>query len=52
MAAYQKSLLRCPCGEEIRGATEDELVEKAQAHLAEAHEGRTYDREMILFMAT
>ncbi|WP_370247820.1 DUF1059 domain-containing protein [Nocardioides sp.] len=49
---YQKSLLRCPCGEEIRGETEDLLVEKAQAHLAEQHEGRTYEREMILFMAT
>lgn len=47
-----KTLLRCPCGEEVRGKDEDELVELAQAHLAEAHPGRTYEREMILFMAT
>jgi predicted small metal-binding protein len=47
-----KTLLRCPCGEEIRGADEDELVERAQAHLAAEHPGREYEREMILFMAT
>jgi predicted small metal-binding protein len=47
-----KTLLRCPCGEEIRGADEDDLVEKAQAHLAAQHPGREYEREMILFMAT
>ncbi|WP_232678306.1 DUF1059 domain-containing protein [Nocardioides sp. R-C-SC26] len=47
----QKTLLRCPCGEEIRGETEDLLVEHAQKHLAQAHPGREYDREMILFMA-
>ena len=47
-----KTLLRCPCGAEIRGADEDDLVEKAQAHLAAEHPGREYEREMILFMAT
>ncbi|MDO9456435.1 DUF1059 domain-containing protein [Nocardioides sp.] len=47
-----KTLLRCPCGEEIRGVDEDELVEKAQSHLAAQHPGREYEREMILFMAT
>ena len=30
---------------------EDDLVEKTQTHLTEAHPGREYDREMILFMA-
>jgi predicted small metal-binding protein len=47
-----KTRLVCPCGEVIKGQDEDELVELANTHLAEQHEGRTYDREMILFMAT
>lgn len=47
-----KTLLRCPCGSEIRGTDEDDLVDKAQAHLAADHPGREYEREMILFMAT
>ena len=46
-----KTHLNCPCGEAIQGADEDDLVEKAQAHLAESHPGREYDREMFLFMA-
>ncbi|SOC46681.1 hypothetical protein SAMN05660748_0379 [Blastococcus aggregatus] len=44
--------LNCPCGEVIEGADEDDLVAKAQAHLSEAHPGRTYTREQILFMAS
>jgi hypothetical protein len=44
--------LNCPCGEVVEGADEDDLVVKAQAHLAEAHPGRTYTREQILFMAS
>lgn len=47
-----KTRLTCPCGEVVKGADEDELVEKAQAHLAAQHPGREYEREMILFMAT
>ncbi|MBC9733366.1 DUF1059 domain-containing protein [Nocardioides marmotae] len=47
-----KTRLTCPCGEVVKGADEDELVEKAQAHLAAEHPGREYEREMILFMAT
>ena len=47
-----KTRLNCPCGEYIQGADEDDLVEKAQAHLAEAHPGREYDRDAILFMST
>ena len=46
-----KTHLNCPCGEAIRGEDEDELVELAQAHLAEAHPGMKYEREHILFMA-
>ncbi len=48
----EKTRLSCPCGEEIRASGEDELVDKTQAHLAEAHPGREYDRDMILMMAT
>lgn len=43
--------LRCPCGELIKGDSQDDLVAKAQAHLREAHEGREYSRNEILFMA-
>lgn len=46
-----KTHLNCPCGESITGTDENDLVEKAQTHLAEAHPGREYDRDMILFMA-
>ena len=34
-----------------RPENEDDLVEKAQAHLSEEHPGRDYDRDAILFMA-
>jgi predicted small metal-binding protein len=46
-----KTNLRCPCGELIEGKDEDDLVEKAQAHLEEAHPQLAYTREEILFMA-
>jgi hypothetical protein len=46
-------LLQCPCGEEITGADDDELVANTQAHLAQVHPERAgeYEREHILFMA-
>jgi hypothetical protein len=46
-------LLQCPCGEEITGADDDELVTNTQEHLAAAHPDRAgeYEREQILFMA-
>jgi hypothetical protein len=44
--------LNCPCGAVVEGADEDDLVAKAQDHLAAAHPGRTYTREQILFMAS
>lgn len=47
-----KTRIQCPCGTTIKGADEDELVELTNAHLEAEHEGRTYDREMILMMAT
>jgi hypothetical protein len=46
-----KTHLNCPCGEAIQGKDEDDLVELAQAHLAEVHPGMQYEREHILFMA-
>ncbi|WP_134741909.1 DUF1059 domain-containing protein [Nocardioides sp. 503] len=47
-----KTRLACPCGTTITGTDEDDLVEKTQSHLSEAHPGREYDRDSILFMAT
>jgi hypothetical protein len=46
-------LLQCPCGEEITGTDDDELVAKTQVHLAQVHPDRAgeYEREHILFMA-
>jgi hypothetical protein len=46
-------LLQCPCGEEITGADDDELVTNAKQHLSAAHPDRAdeYEREHILFMA-
>ena len=48
-----KTHLDCPCGEHIEGEDEDDLVEKALAHLREKHPdlADVYDREHILFMA-
>ena len=48
-----KTTLPCPCGLFIRGDDEDDLVEKAFAHLREAHPDRVddYERDHILFMA-
>jgi hypothetical protein len=47
-----KTRIQCPCGETIVGQDEDDLVELTNAHLSEQHDGRTYDRDMILMMAT
>lgn len=43
--------LTCPCGEQIAGADEDDLVEKTQRHLAENHPDQEYSRDEILFIA-
>ena len=52
IVSRMKTRIQCPCGETIVGKDEDELVELTNAHLAEQHDGRTYDRDMILMMAT
>ena len=46
-------ILQCPCGESLKGDTEDEIVEIAFAHLREKHPDMAdhYEREHILFMA-
>lgn len=46
-----KRNLNCPCGEQIVGTDEDDLVTKTQAHLAEKHPGHEYSRDQILFIA-
>jgi len=46
-------VLDCPCGERLRGDSEDSIVEVAAAHLGEQHPDMAdnYEREHILFMA-
>lgn len=46
-----KRNLNCPCGEQIVGTDEDDLVAKTKAHLAENHPGHDYSRDEILFIA-
>jgi predicted small metal-binding protein len=48
-----KDTLLCPCGELIRAADEDDLVERVLEHLAERHPelADAYTREDILFLA-
>ena len=45
--------LRCPCGLEITGESEDALVDAANAHLAVQHQrlAGAYAREDILSLA-
>ena len=45
-------VLDCPCGERLRGDSEDHIVEVALGHLAERHPDLSYEPEHILFMAT
>ena len=46
-------ILRCPCGESLKGWSEDEIVDVSMAHLKEKHPDMadTYEREHVLFMA-
>jgi predicted small metal-binding protein len=46
-----KTRLTCPCGTQIKGENEDELVDNVQAHLKAEHPSHEYTREQILFMA-
>jgi hypothetical protein len=42
--------LTCPCGEQLQGRREEDLVAAATAHLEAAHQ-RHYSSEEIMFMA-
>ena len=46
-------VLQCPYGARLSGATEDEIVDVSNAHLAELHPDLvdSYERHHILFMA-
>ena len=44
-------VLDCPCGERLRGDSEDHIVGVALGHLGERHPDLSYEREHILFMA-
>ncbi len=46
-----RTKLTCPCGTYIEGSDEDDLVERTQQHLREAHPQMRYGREEILFIA-
>ena len=43
-------IIKCDCGREVRGDTNDELVAAAQEHAREAH-GMELTREQILAQA-
>lgn len=32
-------VIHCPCGVDVKGETDDELVANVEAHVAEAHAG-------------
>lgn len=53
MTMPPKTWMECPCGAVIVGVDEDDLVEKAFAHLRTAHPhlAEVYGREHILFLA-
>ncbi|MBM7365352.1 DUF1059 domain-containing protein [Gordonia hydrophobica] len=46
-----KTEFMCPCGDDMAGADEDELVAAVKQHLADKHPDRDYTREEILLYA-
>ncbi len=46
-------VVHCPCGKDVSGETDDELVQNVEAHIAEDHpdEVGKYSREQIVGMA-
>lgn len=46
-------VVHCPCGQDVEGETEDELVENVEAHISADHPDLVgaYSREQILGMA-
>ena len=47
------NVVHCPCGANVEGATDDEIVENVNAHIASDHPELVgqYSREQILEMA-
>ena len=47
------SVVHCPCGTDVEGATDDQLVENVQKHIDSDHPEMVgkYSREQILEMA-
>jgi predicted small metal-binding protein len=45
-----EKVIHCPCGFVVKGATDDELVSRAQAHAKEVHQ-MDLSREQALAMA-
>jgi predicted small metal-binding protein len=43
-------VIRCDCGTDVKGKTEDEIVKNAQAHAKKKH-GVTVTREQALALA-
>lgn len=46
-------VVHCPCGKDVKGETDDELVTNVEAHVVEDHPDMVgkYSREQILEMA-
>jgi predicted small metal-binding protein len=45
-------VIHCPCGTDVKGETDDELVANVESHVAEAHAGsEAPGREQILSSA-
>ena len=44
-------LVRCQCGQVIRGKDDDELVQNVQKHAHDVHGGMPVTREQVLAMA-
>ena len=46
-------VVHCPCGVDVEGESDDDLVEKVEAHVAKDHPEMVgkYSREQILEMA-
>jgi hypothetical protein len=51
LRSIMKNVVECPCGEQIIGSDEDDLVRRAQLHLSERHPDHSYSRDEILFIA-
>ena len=46
-------VVHCPCGEDVKAETDDELVGAVEAHISDKHPDMVgkYSREQILSMA-